>query len=81
MNTEAVGLFRQALGLDEKDRGILAGLLIESLDERRDSDAEALWRTEVARRLEELDDGGMRAVPWEEVKSRLRQKNNDPQDY
>lgn len=80
MNTETVGLFRQALGLDEKDRVILAGLLLESLDEKRDSDAEALWRAEVARRLEELDTGGIKTLSWEEVQSRLQQKDNGPQE-
>ncbi len=57
MNTETTGLFRKVLGLAEKDRIILTGLLIESLDETQDSDAEALWRAEADKRLEELDSG------------------------
>lgn len=72
MSAETLGLFQQALGLDEKDRVILAGLLLESLDEGRDSDAEALWRAEVGKRLEELATGGMQTLPWEEVQSRIR---------
>jgi putative addiction module component (TIGR02574 family) len=80
MSAETLGLFQQALGLDEKDRVILAGLLLESLDEGRDSDAESLWRAEVGKRLEELDTGGIRALSWDEVKSRLLQKPYDPQE-
>jgi putative addiction module component (TIGR02574 family) len=71
MNTDTRDLFRQVLGLDEKDRVILASLLLESLEEGRDSDAEALWRAEVSKRLEELASGGIKAISWEEVQSRL----------
>ena len=80
MNPEMTMLFCQALGVEEKDRAILAGLLLESLKEERDSEAEALWRVEVAKRLEELDTGAIKALSWEEVKSRLLQKPYDPQE-
>lgn len=80
MNTEKAGLFQKVLGLGEKDRLLLAGLLIESLDEKRDSDAEALWRAEVAKRLEELDSGRVQPLSWEKVQSRLLQKDNGPQE-
>jgi putative addiction module component (TIGR02574 family) len=71
MNTDTRDLFRQVLGLDEKDRVILASLLLESLEEGRDSDAEALWRAEVSKRLKELACGGIKAISWKEVQSRL----------
>jgi putative addiction module component (TIGR02574 family) len=80
MNTETTGLFKKVLGLAEKDRIILTGLLIESLDEERDTEAETLWQAEVARRLEELDSGRIQALSWEEVQSRLQQKDNDSQE-
>lgn len=75
MNTETTGLFKKVLDLGKKDRIILTGLLIESLEEERDADAETLWQAEVARRLEELDSGRMQALSWEEVQSRLQQKD------
>jgi len=80
MNTETTGLFKKVLDLAEKDRIILTGLLIESLDETRDSDTEALWQAEVAMRLEELDSGRIKAISWEEVQSRLRQKADGSQE-
>lgn len=80
MNTETTWLFKKILDLGKKDRIILTGLLIESLEEERDADAETLWQAEVARRLEELDSGRMQALSWEEVQSRLQQKDNGPQE-
>jgi putative addiction module component (TIGR02574 family) len=77
MNTETVSLFQRVLGLAEKDRAILLGLLLESLEERDDIDSEALWRIEVAKRVEELDSGIVPSVSWEEVKSRLLKESDD----
>lgn len=73
-------LFKQALDLDERDRATLAGLLIESLEEEPDEGLEAVWRAEVERRLAQLESGQVRAVPWEEVKGRLLQRQHDSQD-
>jgi hypothetical protein len=71
--------YKKVLGLAEKDRIILTGLLIERLDEERDKDAVALWQAEVAS-LEELDSGGMQALSYGEVQSRLQQKDNGAQE-
>ena len=77
MKTSTKDLFKQALDLDEKDRATLAGLLIESLEEQPDEDLEATWRAEVKRRVADLESGEVKAVPWEEVKARLLQRQHD----
>jgi putative addiction module component (TIGR02574 family) len=80
MKTSTTDLFKQALDLDERDRATLAGLLIESLEEEPDQDLEGVWRAEVERRVAELESGDVKAVPWEEVKAKLLQREHDSRD-
>jgi len=46
-------VYKQALGLGERDRATLDGLLIESLEEEPDNDLEAVWEAEVYRRIKD----------------------------
>lgn len=50
-------LLQHALQLPPEARAALASLLLESLDETVDENAEAEWAVEIARRLQELDEG------------------------
>ena len=36
-----------------------------------DKDAEAVWATEINRRVAELDAGAAKAIPWAEMRRRL----------
>jgi putative addiction module component (TIGR02574 family) len=78
MSADPRTVIQQALELQEKDRVILAGLLLESLEIEQDADHETLWQAEVTRRVAELDNGSTPAIPWEEVQSRLRQPRHGP---
>lgn len=71
MSTPVRELFRQASELDEHDRAVLAGLLLESLEHEVDEQAESAWQEEIARRLTELDAARVECVPWDEVKAKL----------
>ncbi len=55
-------LFKKALGLNEKDRAALAGLLIESLDDTPIEEIESVRKAEVAKRVKELDSGEVTAI-------------------
>jgi putative addiction module component (TIGR02574 family) len=68
---ETTKLLEEALKLPSEARAALAGSLIDSLDEIVDEDAEAVWATELSRRLQELDSGAVRAVPWAEARRRI----------
>lgn len=68
---ETTKLLEEALKLPSEARAALAGSLIDSLDEIVDEDAEAVWTTELSRRLRELDSGAVRAVPWAEARRRI----------
>jgi putative addiction module component (TIGR02574 family) len=71
MSPTAESLLKQVLTLDEKDRASVAGALIESLHEPADPGAEDAWDTEIRRRVEELESGAVKGVPWSEVRERL----------
>jgi putative addiction module component (TIGR02574 family) len=64
MNSSHKRLLEEALRLPPEARAALAGHLLESLDESVDEDAEAEWGKEIARRIDELDRGAVKPVPW-----------------
>jgi putative addiction module component (TIGR02574 family) len=74
MTQQASELLQKALSLSEEERAELAGSLIESLDAAADEAAEAAWNEEIGRRIEDLDAGKAKTIPWEEVRSRISSK-------
>jgi putative addiction module component (TIGR02574 family) len=76
---EANELLRKALTLPPEDRAALAGSLIESLETTTDSFAEQAWSEEIAHRIQDLDSGKAKTVPWEEVRRRISIKLGDGQ--
>ena len=69
-------LFREAAELPERDRAVLAGLLIETLDPAPELDVERAWSDEIARRVAELDAGTVETIPWEQVREELFGRRN-----
>jgi putative addiction module component (TIGR02574 family) len=67
---DARQLLTEALRLSVEERAALAGELIPSLEEV-DSDAEAAWAAEIRTRLERVDAGTARTVPWSEARRRI----------
>jgi putative addiction module component (TIGR02574 family) len=54
----------------------LAGSLLESLDDTVDSSAEEEWSREIARRIEELDSGKVKPIPWAEARRQISALRN-----
>jgi putative addiction module component (TIGR02574 family) len=71
---EADDLLKKALTLPPQDRATLAGSLIDSLDEADEMSAQNDWNDEITRRIEELDSGKAKTIPWDEVKRRIAVK-------
>jgi putative addiction module component (TIGR02574 family) len=46
--------------------------LIHSLVPEDETEIEAAWEAEIARRVKELDEGTVETVPWSKVRKRLR---------
>ena len=79
MTQEATELLKKALTLSVEERAQLVDSLLESLDEPREDPAvvEAAWNDEIRRRIEDLDSGKAKTVPWEEVRRRASAKLTD----
>ena len=76
MTQDATELLKRALALTLEERVELAGSLLESLDAADDDPkaVEAAWNEEIARRIDDLDSGKVKTVPWEDVQNRISSK-------
>ncbi|TAJ10181.1 MAG: addiction module antitoxin RelB [Nitrospirae bacterium] len=71
MRDEEAKVFAAALQLPLQARAALASLLIESLDAEVDEDAKTAWSAEIARRVQELEGGKVKTIPWLEARRQI----------
>jgi putative addiction module component (TIGR02574 family) len=71
MTQEVTELLKKALALPPEARAALAGSLLESLDDIVDGSAEEEWNKEIARRIQELDSGKVKPIPWAEARRQV----------
>jgi putative addiction module component (TIGR02574 family) len=71
MTPEVSELLKKALSLPPEARAALAGSLLNSLDETVDPCLEEAWSQEIVRRMEELDSGKVKPVPWAEARRQI----------
>lgn len=72
MTDKSKVVLQEALKLTANERAEVAEQLIASLDEVPDTDVEQAWQEEVQRRLQQIERGEVKTIPWEEVQRRLR---------
>ncbi len=69
-------LIDRSLSLSEAERAELAHRLLVSLEPSAPESAEeveAAWAAELARRVEQLNRGEVKMVPWSEAEARIRE--------
>jgi len=67
-------ILEYALKRPDKDRAQIAEALIASLDTPIvDEDVELAWQQEIAKRINDVESGAVKCIPWEELRDRLRQ--------
>ena len=71
MGEEVSDLLKRALALPAEARAALAGSLLDSLDEGMDASVEEAWNQEIARRIQELDSGKVKPIPWAEARKQI----------
>ena len=72
MSPDVSELLRKALALPPEARAALAGSLLESLDDEPcDEGVEAAWNEEIKRRIEEIDSGKVKPIPWAEARRQI----------
>lgn len=69
--TKSKSVIASALQLPREERARVAREIIASLDDPADQDVEAAWLAEVERRLDEVERGTAKLVPWEAVRQRV----------
>ncbi|MDQ2917914.1 MAG: addiction module protein [Casimicrobiaceae bacterium] len=74
MSTVLAELKQKAAQLSENERAELALQLIESLDGESETGVNEAWKSEVARRIGQIDRGEVQLIPGDEVFARLRRK-------
>jgi len=70
MTPEVSRLLEKALALSVEEQEALADSLIANLGEKMEPGVAAAWDAEIKRRIEELDSGKVKTIPWEEVRQR-----------
>lgn len=68
MDSAVSKILETALKLPQEARAALAGSLIESLDEAVDENVEQAWADEIARRVQDLDSGKAKPIPWSKAR-------------
>ena len=74
MSTLLDDLERQARALTLREKATLARILIEELDLALDAEVEQLWIAEAQRRYDAFLNGGLEALPGDEVMARARSR-------
>jgi len=67
-------ILRAALKLPPSARAMLAGHLLESLDDPEQTEIDAAWAEEIERRIRDIDEGRVKLIPGEEVLAELRSR-------
>jgi len=71
MQKDTLEILKEALKLPPEARAALAGTLLDSLDQEIDHEAESAWEMEIAKRVEAMDAGVVRTVPWSEARRQI----------
>lgn len=71
MKRDVAEILRDAMELPPAARAALAGSLLDSLDEAVDEHAELEWEVEISVRLDALNRGTIKLVPWAEARRRI----------
>jgi putative addiction module component (TIGR02574 family) len=72
MTDKTQAILEQALKLSPTERAYMAEQLIASLDEVADIEVEKAWQEEIQKRIQQVESGEVKTIPWEEVQRQLR---------
>jgi putative addiction module component (TIGR02574 family) len=72
MTTKSEFILNEVLTMSPDERARIARCLIQSLEEPCAEDVDEQWIQLAQKRLEELEDGSVQSVTWEEIKKKVR---------
>jgi putative addiction module component (TIGR02574 family) len=68
-------LYEEAANLTAEDRAELAGLLLQSIEDRADDDVEQAWAAEIERRMTDFRAGRVKTIAWADVRAKLHRSD------
>lgn len=71
MTKAAETLLHEAMKLAVSERAELASELLASLEGEPEEEVEAAWAAEIQRRIERIEAGSEKLLPWADVKRRI----------
>jgi len=71
MTKAAETLLHEAMKLEVSERAELASELLASLEGEPEEEVEAAWAAEIQRRIERIEAGSEKLLPWDDVKRRI----------
>lgn len=71
MIAETHRLLREIMELPIETRAALASSLLESLDDQIDENVEKEWAEEISKRINEIDQGLVKPILWDEARQRI----------
>jgi len=74
MTRAARDLLEEALKLDVSERADLAAELLASLDGEPEEQVEAAWAAEIQRRIDRIEAGTEKLLPWEDVQRQINKE-------
>ena len=80
MDPEIQRILEEVKRLPPLSRAALAVSILESLEVDSDPDAEKAWDELADRRLEELESGRVREIPWDEARDAILGESCPPSD-
>ena len=72
MTRKSEFLLNQALAMNPSERAGIAHCLIHSLEEPSAESVDEQWMQLAQKRFEELENGSVQPVSWEEIKKKVR---------
>lgn len=72
MSPELDEILKKAMSLPPDAREALATSLFESLDETVDENVDPAWQAEISKRMQEIESGEIKSIPWEDVQKKGR---------
>jgi len=77
MTQQGKNLLADALRLPENERADIAALLMDSLEPEEDANAESAWGVEIQKRIEDLQSGRVKALPWADALRLILEDTDD----
>ncbi len=71
MTSNAKKILEEALALPPDERADVAATLLDSLDEAEGEAVEQAWAEEIQRRIQEVESGAVKTIPWSEARRRI----------